>query len=359
MKKILNLLLVIFMLCLTGCINGNYDTSWIPSTPDIPNVDKTIKIYFSSNSLIGKTYISVTNTLGNLGFYNIKYDYIFDLNGDLMDERKDGDVETVLINGDSYFDKGDTFNSNDVVIIRYHTLKINKPSTGKGYSFDFLLDNDGESYTLTNYNPDNYQNQPSSIVIPTNFLGLPVLSIGSYVFFENKSLKNITLPKKLVIIEGYAFGGCTNLEKINFPSTLETIEELAFAKCDSLKKIIFNSSVDIYHAAFYNCSGLSKIVIKESSSIIREYAFAECESLSIVNIPGVISIRSYAFQNSGVVTLTLDDGIYRIGTCAFSGCTKLKTIYIYGNSLRFDPTLGMWWDANTGNYDVIYKKKTN
>ena len=96
-----------------------------------------------------------------------------------------------------------------------------------------------------------------SISIPGN-----VERIGARAFAECESLYSVNLNEGLKTIGGQstytrggAFYNCKSLRAISFPSTLTLIEEYAFKDCTSLESITWHSSVEIRKEAFQNVPG--------------------------------------------------------------------------------------------------------
>ena len=56
-----------------------------------------------------------------------------------------------------------------------------------------------------------------------------VVTIASGVFYNNTTIKSVTLPSSVKNIGTNAFAGCTNLTEINLPDGLESIGYGAFA----------------------------------------------------------------------------------------------------------------------------------
>lgn len=63
-----------------------------------------------------------------------------------------------------------------------------------------------------------------------------VVKIASGVFYENTSLKGVSIPASVKSIESYAFSGCSELTEINLPEGLENIGYGAFSKT-GIKKL--------------------------------------------------------------------------------------------------------------------------
>ena len=94
-----------------------------------------------------------------------------------------------------------------------------------------------------------------------------VTEIGSYSFYSNSKIVELTLNEELEIINTCAFNNCTLLNKINFSSIskLHTINNGAFNNCDQLVRVSIPSSVTKLGAtAFGGCSNLKELYIPSS-----------------------------------------------------------------------------------------------
>ena len=149
------------------------------------------------------------------------------------------------------------------------------------------------------------------IVIPSNFNGLPVISIQDYAFYTCSLLTSITIPNSVTSIGYSAFSDCYSLTSITIPNSVTSIESNAFYNCISLTSItIPNSVTSIGSYAFRGCSSLTSITIPNSVTSIESNAFYNCISLTSITIPNsVTSIGSYAFRGcSSLTSITVDDG---------------------------------------------------
>ena len=85
----------------------------------------------------------------------------------------------------------------------------------------------------------------TSIVLPDE-----LVTVGSYAFYNCKSLKKIELGKNVATIEKYAFRNCTKLASITIPDSVTSIGFIAFDGCSSLKTVFCKSLTppDIYYS---------------------------------------------------------------------------------------------------------------
>ena len=128
------------------------------------------------------------------------------------------------------------------------------------------------------------------IVIPDT-----VTEIGEEVFKGCKSLRKVTLSKKLVSIQAKAFSGCESLIRPTIPDTVTIIGDEAFRDCKSIGSIYLPKSISLIGKnAFLRCKSLKKITFPMYESgkriVIRSGAFSQCESLESIKIPESVSI---------------------------------------------------------------------
>ena len=181
------------------------------------------------------------------------------------------------------------------------------------------------------------------------FTGLTAIDYNA--FDGCTSLEKIKLPKNITKIEdhdggtGYAFRNCTSLTTVDLSecTSLYRIGESSFENCSSLVKITLPASVNFIGSdAFRNCTSLTTVVIPTDSqleTIYGEYnywtspnhhgAFYGCSSLKSIWLPPTVKTIDYAaFMNSALSSISIPDGIKKIGSYAFSGCEFLKSISI-------------------------------
>lgn len=166
------------------------------------------------------------------------------------------------------------------------------------------------------------------------------LSDGQGVLY-NKSCTNLlripegypsTVYTPLGIVQTvdiYAAKNCAMLQKINLPSTVQTIGYGAFLNCPILESVtIPTSTTTISERAFENCKSLATVTFNSAVETIGAKAFYECVALTSAEIPqSVTSIGASAFENSGLATVTLSEGLESVGESAFA-YTALTTVDI-------------------------------
>ena len=256
------------------------------------------------------------------------------------------------------------------------------------------------------------------LVIPSEYNGKPVISIyGAQVynptndmvanegaFLQCTSITRVIIPDSVTSIGKYAFFCCYNLTKIIIPDSVTYVGRSAFFGCYSLtiyceaksqprgwdapwddpdnhavwdcnnnevaddgniyvsvKGIRYalkdgnatvarqprgvSEEITLPHGIKYkgtvyrvtsigewafNRSGLKSISIPVSVTSICDYAFGFCSGITSMIIPGsVTSIGRSVFSNcSSLTNVTLSNGVTSIGDWAFSECSSLKSIEI-------------------------------
>jgi hypothetical protein len=193
---------------------------------------------------------------------------------------------------------------------------------------------DGMSVTVTGYSGA----EPSQIVIPDNFNGLPVSGIGYEAFADFSKLESVIIPDSVTSLGMAAFenSGVTN---IVFPSSITNIPSYTLGDCDSLASVyIPDSVVSIGYEAFA-ASGLNSLTIPGSATNIGEAAVTDCATLTNLIISyGVPYISSQMFGGCGLVSATIAGTVTNIEDSAFLGCSYLSNVFFTGNAPAVLPT---------------------
>ena len=95
--------------------------------------------------------------------------------------------------------------------------------------------------------------------------------------------------------------------------------------------------------AFSQNETITKVVLPETITIVESSAFQLCSNLTEINLTHVTSIGNYAFQNSALTNVEINENVTALNS-AFHGCSDL--IYVLINSSLLDyndvTSLTMW-----------------
>lgn len=194
-------------------------------------------------------------------------------------------------------------------------------------------------------------------------------SIGGWAFQSCSNLKNLS-GLKLTSIPVSAFSGCSSLESIDL-SECTSIGNEAFSSCSKLANVDIKNCVSIGSYAFFSCSSLTEVDLSsckilesnifcgcsklsnvigierfkniperacygtalQSVSLplctsVGDQAFASCKSLKIIDIPNVVTLGNYAFQNTAITKVSLPESLKTMGY----GCFNLLCEYTFNGT---------------------------
>jgi hypothetical protein len=136
----------------------------------------------------------------------------------------------------------------------------------------------------------------------------------------NKTIKEIIIPDSVTVIgmrnNGVSgmFEGFTALEYIDFGNGIKTIPKKVCNRVKTLHTVVIGSNVTFIEESAFNNTGIVTLTIPEGVGTIGLSAFQQCEKLQTVNLP---------------LSLT------RIYASAFQSCKVLKTVNYAGSEDDF------------------------
>lgn len=181
--------------------------------------------------------------------------------------------------------------------------------------------------------------------------------------FRYSSIKNITLPANLIIIENRAFYGtdveiegntfpegmrmigqdafayCHEIRDVYIPDSVVDVAEGAFEACKKLSKVRMSPNVRLIATrAFYGCTVLTEFIWDSNIKLIADRAFYNCKALTSFDFTGVELLYPNSFTNTGVTLVTLGEdknedatNLIAIETQSFMDCEGLEAVSIGGN----------------------------
>ena len=162
--------------------------------------------------------------------------------------------------------------------------------------------------------------------------GMP--KVPGFLFSGFATLESIVLPESITEIELSAFEGCEMLSDISLSSNLTTIHQGTFKDCVSLIHIALPESLTVLgdssgDGVFEGCYALEELRLPKGLKELGNHTFTGCEALKDITIPKtLVSSGVYAFQDSGIKTVTLEEGMLKVPGFLFSGFATLESIVL-------------------------------
>ena len=156
-------------------------------------------------------------------------------------------------------------------------------------------------------------------------------SIGAVAFSTCTSLTSLSLVGSFQTIGEHAFASCNSLTSLSLTGDVQKIGDYAFVTCNSLTSLSLTGDIqEIGDYAFYSCPSLKTVTLPKSPTSIGSHAFDSCTilgSLGSIEIPGTVTeIGDFAFNNSGLTSVTIDEGVKSTGAYMFYECGNLTTV---------------------------------
>ena len=249
----------------------------------------------------------------------------------------------------------------------------------------------------------------TDVVIPNS-----VQVIANAPFINCAGLTEVHIPNSVVSIGGGLFYNCTGLIKAVIPNSVTFIDNATFYNCSSLKSAVIGDGVpQLGENTFSGCSNLTDVTIGKSISHFPNNIFKDCErltnvvwnikhynnftdtqtpfycyertydganfdirsqiksiifgeevdtipaylcyglgNLNSINLPANLrSINTGAFMESGLISVSVPEGVTNIDSKAFASCVALRQINLpstlnHIGAWAFDGTFYANKDAN-------------
>lgn len=212
----------------------------------------------------------------------------------------------------------------------YYSGIVNIPETVPfhGHEYKVVSIDDGAFVTCINV---------SYIVLPST-----LQHIGKRAFSYCQGLSSITLPEGVISIGDEAFTACDKLESLVLPKSLAEIGVRPFALSNKLNVTIADDHpfFIINQGVLYNTSTKEVVlslpqtdgdlVLQDDVKSIRSYAFSDSKVRSVTVNEGITRIEDYTFAYSEIQRVTLPTTVVSIGNNSFYSCAYLYDIYIQG-----------------------------
>lgn len=148
-----------------------------------------------------------------------------------------------------------------------------------------------------------------------------------------KNMKNMTNLRKLDLSEAQFDGlpsqwmsNCQTLQEVTLPDALHYISGYAFSGCSNLVKVIGRGVTVLDEYAFNNCYHLTDFDVTKMDWI-KDYALSQCYAFKVEGLnPNVRYIGQYAFMETAIESIELNDGITAVGRGVFENCYELRSV---------------------------------
>ena len=143
--------------------------------------------------------------------------------------------------------------------------------------------------------------------------GLETIASGA---FSYTSVKFVEFPAGMTEING--FSDCGSLSNVKIPYGVETVA--GFSGCSALKSVDLPSSVKTIGSMAFNNSGITSIELPEGLETIEQNAFSWTQLKNIVIPDSVTTMGTDVFDSSALTSITFGKGLTEIPALTFAGC---------------------------------------
>lgn len=176
------------------------------------------------------------------------------------------------------------------------------------------------------FEKEDYSEVGEGVIVFDNTL----TDIGDHAFYGSTYLYTINLPKSVTKISEYAFYNCDHLSSLEIPNGVTKLGTQAFQGCLNLTSLDIPSSIINIGEYAFSGSGLVSVTIPDGISTIAQGLFYNCSGLSSIELPNSItSIGNRAFYNcSELKKIEIPEGTKTIGYYAFYYCTSASELIL-------------------------------
>ena len=192
------------------------------------------------------------------------------------------------------------------------------------------------------------------LVIPSEIKNAKVVWIDNAAFKDCKTLKSVTIPETVTLLNASCFYNCSALETVSIPKANDELRihgnpfrgtawlknKQATDPLVTLGQFVIDGSActgsvtipegieRISPDAFSDNDNITDVSFPNTLVYMGDGAFMDCDGLKSLTIPGSLTeIPSHAFQNSDKLeSVTFEEGVEKISMESFMRCTALKNI---------------------------------
>lgn len=249
---------------------------------------------------------------------------------------------------------------------------------------DFVIVSNGKEARVRSYT-----GSAADVVIPAEYEGVPVTSIGDEAFVNNDLIVSVYIPGSVQQIGTRAFHDCNSLSSVTFgdsDGSLTIGEEAFFCDYDpakgSLRTVGFShtpySSLSLGNRVFY-CAAVDGVVVLSADTVslgilpfgyvkqmdgliiladnivLETSVVSNCDSLDYICMPEDATLRLAGWKKEELkdlpacTTLLLPDRVTGVSEATFAN-TPNMTIYCSPDSNAIAPCQAVFMPVNTKDY---------
>jgi len=160
-------------------------------------------------------------------------------------------------------------------------------------------------------------------------------SIGTQAFRDCSALTQISLPYGLTTIGQEAFWNCSNLNTLTIQPNVTSIGMMAFDGCTHLTTVRFlDSKLEKWCMIDFGSITSNPLHYGATLYLYENGGYTPVTELTIMNTGSPTAIKNYAFDSyNQLQTAIITSAVTNIGISAFSQCSNLTTVTLYGSGL--------------------------
>lgn len=156
-------------------------------------------------------------------------------------------------------------------------------------------------------------------------------SIQSGLFQNNTVIEKVSIEEGIIEVAPYTFAGCTNLTTVVMPDSMNKIREGAFKDTTSLTSFNVTKNVRSIDLYAFNNSGISTLTFDDSDDAIPvdllSESFKECTNLSTLTFPTTryVDLSADCFSECTSLKEVTCGSNVELSSAIFEGCTALES----------------------------------
>lgn len=230
---------------------------------------------------------------------------------------------------------------------------LNAQTTFSIGDFNYMINDDGETVTITGFSDEAYVNGITELNLPSsiiyNGIDYPITIIGEGAFYRCSNLTgSLIIPNSVKKIDYNAFRGCDGFSGLFIPQSVEVLNGNPFEFSGPSSIVVdpnnmhYDSRNDCNAIVETNTNilikGCQNTIIPSTVTSIGGWAFSGCKDMITISIPNSItSIGQAAFGYCDHMTsIYIPNSVDTIGVYAFYACSSLEQIIVDAGNSYYD-----------------------